>query len=490
MNDRWRTLQLTGVVLGTAVVFIVDWLTPAGIEVWVLYLPVILIPVFFSSPRQVVVVGVACSALVVIAYFGSPQGANPPSWDVMNRVMGLMAIWLSAYTGIIVCNRTTRLGKALADLQQEADIRRRAEQVLKEHEERLRLAMQGAGMGTWDVCLRTGNVVWSETLFRMLGYEPVPSGEASQEMWLCRVHPNDRGQLLEAQETARRERSLHCAEYRIRRPDRQDPMWLAVFGRFFYDGQGEAVRFVGVSFDVTRRKELESEVLRNEVLRITAREQQQIGQELHDGMGQELTGLGLMAQSLAQRLPAASQEKRIATRLVAGFDQLHRKVRELSRGLIPVHVQTRGLSAALDDLAARTTEQFDISVTNECPEWVELPDHQTATEMFRIAQEAVTNAVRHGRPRQIRLTLLSEPNGLRLRIKDDGIGIQGRPKDSEGLGFRIMEYRAGLIGGLLQIGSSSEGGGTIVTLTVPRSESNDEKEPGSEACRGESLDRG
>ncbi len=464
MNDRRPVLQLTGLVLFAAVVFIVDVLTPPGIEVWVLYLPVILFPVLLNKPRWVVVLSATCSMLVVAGSYLSPQGANPPWWDFVNRGMGLMAIWLSAYRGIILCYRSAQLEKALAALQQETDTRRQTEQVLREHEERLRLAMQGAGMGTWDLNLRTGKAVWSETQFRMLGYEPAPSGEASREMWLCRVHPDDRRHVLEAQEKARREHSLHCAEYRIRRHDSQNPVWLSVFGRFLYDDQGEAVRFVGVSFDISRRKELESEVLR-----IAEREQQEIGQELHDGVGQELTGLGLIAQSLAQRLPEAAAEKRIASRLIAGIDQVHRKVRELSRGLIPVHVEARGLSAALDGLAARTTEQSGISVTSECPEWVELPDHATATQMYRIAQEAVTNALRHGRPRQIRLTLLSEPDGLRLRIKDDGIGLQGRPKESDGLGLRIMEYRAGLIGGVLQIGSS-EGGGTIVTLTLPRSE--------------------
>jgi PAS domain S-box-containing protein len=489
MNDRRRTLQMMAILLCTAAVFIVDLLTPTGIEIWVFYLPVILIPVLSNNPRLVIVGSVVCSVLVVIGHFASPEGSNPPSWDVLNRAMGLMAIWLSAHRGIIVCSRTTQLEKALTDLQQETDARKQTEQVLSEHEERLRLAIQGAGMGTWDLNLRTGKLVWSETHFRMLGYEPVPSGEASREMWLSRVYPDDRKQLLEAQEKARRERSLHCAEYRICRADSQNLMWLAVFGRFFYDARGEAVRYIGVSFDITRRKQLESEALRSEVLRTTAHEQQLIGQELHDGVGQELTGLGLMAQSLAQRLSEAAQEKRIAARLVAGLDRLRQKVRELSRGLIPVHVESRGLSAALDDLATRMTEQTGISVISECPGWVELPDHATATEMFRIAQEALTNAVRHGRPQQIRLTLLSEPDGLRLRIKDDGIGLRGRPNESDGLGFRIMEYRAGLVGGVLQIGSSQEGG-AIVTLTLPRSGNNADKERESQAGPHPSLDRG
>jgi signal transduction histidine kinase len=132
------------------------------------------------------------------------------------------------------------------------------------------------------------------------------------------------------------------------------------------------------------------------------------------------------------------------------------------------------LSAALDDLAARTTETSGIAVTAECPEWVELPDHATATQLFRIAQEAVSNAVRHGRPQHICLTLLTEANRLRLRIQDDGIGIQGGLEPCDGLGLRIMQYRAEQIGGVLQIGPS-HGGGTVVTCTVPWSVGDGEK---------------
>jgi PAS domain S-box-containing protein len=473
MTSRRPMLYLILIILFATCVLIVDVLTPQGIEVWVFYLPVIVFLVLFKDPRWIVVGALACSILVVVGSFFSPQSINPLWYDILNRGMGLMAIWLSAYRGVILCNRSNQLTRALADLQQESDMHRQTAQVLREHEERLRLAMQGAGMGSWDLNLQTGKLIWSETHFRMLGYEPVPSGEASRDMWLSRVHPDDRPHILESQEQARRERSLHSCEYRIRRPDSPHPVWLEVFGRFLYDSQGEAIRFLGVSFDITRRKELEREVLKREVLKNAVLEQQLIGQELHDGVGQELTGLGLIAQSLAQRLPEASPEKRIGARLSAGLDEVHGKVRELARGLIPVHVDTRGLSAALADLAARTTRQFGVSVATECPEWVELPDHQIATEIFRVAQEAISNALRHGRARRIRLTLLSEPNGLRLGIKDDGIGIHSRPPDKEGLGLRIMEYRAGLIGGALQI-SSPEGGGTFVTLTLPRSDRHDE----------------
>jgi two-component system CheB/CheR fusion protein len=244
-----------------------------------------------------------------------------------------------------------------------------------------------------------------------------------------------------------------------------------------------------VGFDITRRKELEREVLGREVLAIAERDQRLIGQELHDNVGQQLTGLGLMAQSLAQRLPDAAAEKRIARRLVAELDSVHRQVRELSRGLIPVHLESRGLAVALDDLAARARAASGIAVTAECPESVELDDHPVATQLLRIAQEAVSNALRHARPRHIRLTLLTEHDGLRLCIEDDGIGIQGEPNQSDGLGISIMQFRASVVGGIFRIGPSP-GGGTVVSCTLPGSNGNGQKSWDSELGQGEDLDRG
>ena len=267
----------------------------------------------------------------------------------------------------------------------------------------------------------------------LLGYDAESEGEYPIEMWKSWVHPEDRARVQEAREGAIRNRSLYSVEYRIRRADTSGATWLAVFGRCYYNDRGEAVRFVGISFDITRRKELEREIrrkeLEREILAITDREQRNIGQELHDGVGQELTGLGLMAQTLSQQLSEPSSEKRIATRLVAGLTHLHQEDPGSSaRGLLPVEVESKGLWAALDDLAARTSEQSGVSVKFECPEWVEMPDHATSMELYRITQEAISNALRHGRPQTIRLAFLAQPNGLRLRIRDDGAGLLSQPQ--------------------------------------------------------------
>jgi PAS domain S-box-containing protein len=477
---RWRFLPLP-VLLLIAAVFLVDLLTPLGGTAWVLYLPVILVPVWLGNlenadtlRRQIVTASALCSVLVIVGVFIThPDDLTWPR--ARNRGMGLLALWLTTFSGVIICRRSRQLTQAVTTLQKEIVRHSETSRLLEKAEERLRLAMEASGMGTFDLAVPTGKVICSATHLRMLGFETVSDGEITAEMWRSCIHPDDLARVLEAREQALHHRSAYAIEYRINRPDNGEIVWLAVFGHYHYNESGEGVRFLGVSFDITRRKELE-----REVLEIVAREQRQIGQELHDGVGQELTGLGLMAQSLALRLSEDAAEKRVVLRLVAGFDTLRRRVRELSRGLIPVHVESRGLSAALDDLAAGTTDVSGISVIAECPEWVELSDHESAVHLFRIAQEAVGNALRHARPQHIRLSLLTEPNGLRLRIKDDGIGIQSGPDQSDGLGLRIMKYRAELIGGVLQI-TPSQGGGTVVTCTLPWSKGNVQKESGR--CR-------
>jgi PAS domain S-box-containing protein len=475
MSTVQRLLLMMALALYFVLVLVLDIVTPQGIDVWVLNLPVILVPVLLRNTRMVVYSSLACSEMLVVGWVVSPLANNPEWWDILNRGMGLATLWLIAVMAIIIIKRSTRLDHAL--------------RALEHSEERLRLAMEGVRIGTFDVNLQTGRVALSATYLRLLGYEALSGRETTIDVWRSWVHPDDLARVLEARQQALQHRSVYSIEYRIKQEDTGEIAWLAVFGRFYYNESGVAVRFLGVGFDITRRRELERESLQREVLAMAAREQHQIGRQLHDGVGQELTGLGLMAQSLSQRLPEAAAEKRIAMRLLAGLDSLHQKVRELSRGLIPVHVDSSGLSAALEELAARTADASGISVIAECPDWVDLPNHATATELFYIAQEAVSNALRHGRPQNIRLTLFTEPEGLRLRIEDDGIGIPGDVEQSDGLGLRIMQHRAGLIGGVLQIGSSL-GGGTVVTCTLPGSKGDDTKESGIYLCEGESFDRG
>jgi PAS domain S-box-containing protein len=492
MSNTRRALLLAAITGYCLAVFAVDVVTPRGIEVWVLNLPAILATLAFRNRRAVRVAALACTAMVVVGSVVSPPGGSPRVWDAVNRGMGLATIWLIAGMTANTIEKSNRLSAALDGLRREIGEHARTNRAMEQSAERLRLAVEGAGMGTYDVDLRAGTVVCSPTHLHLLGHEAAADREYAVEMWRAWVHPDDRLRVQEARDRAIKDRSLYSTEYRAIRADSGNVVWLSVFGRCYYDAAGAAVRFVGVSFDVTRRKELEREMRRKEleraILEMAERNQRHIGRELHDGVGQELTGLGLMAQTLTQSLPAGGPERRIAGRLVAGIDHLHQQVRDLARGLLPVEIESEGLWAALDDLAARMTARSGVAVTFECPKWVRMPDHATSVELYRIAQEAVSNALRHGKPRTVRLTIHAGANDLRLHIADDGTGLRDRPARTTGMGISIMEYRAESINGVFRIEPADEGG-TVVTVALPGGSADDRGERGS-AGADQGSDRG
>ena len=450
-------------------VAVADYLTPLVLDVWVLYLPAVLMPVWINSARQVIVIAIACSLLMIgDAYVSHPH--TPLPFVLGNLAMGLGALWLMAVVGVTIVNRALEIARRTLSLA--------------ESEERLRLAMEGAGMGTWDRNLCTQMTIWSDTHFRMLGYAPTVGSEASVEMWQSLLHPEDLDRVLEEQEEACRHRSLFSTEYRIRRADNGKTNWLAVVGRFLYGPEGQPVRFIGVSFDITRRKELE-----REVLEISDQEQRRISHELHDSVGQELTGLGLMANALEQSLSPAAAQQNIVARLTAGLNRIRRQVRNLSHGLEPIQVETMGLWAALDELVENTRLQAGIPIDFECPEPVQPLDHETATYLYRIAQEALCNALRHGHPQKITLRLMRDNKRLSLSVRDDGSGFDPRKLlNGSGMGLHIMKYRAQQIGAILDV-RRSENGGTVVTCTLPNTKGTNGKHIEAIGSACEDIDR-
>lgn len=235
------------------------------------------------------------------------------------------------------------------------------------------------------------------------------------------------------------------------------------------DGQR---RFTGIIRDITRRKELEREVIES-----AAEEERRIGRELHDGIGQELTGLGLLADALARQLDGTTgTQRQSAEKLTTGLQRVHEQVRTLCRDLVLAELDAEGLRAALADLAARSFEQSGVACTLECPDPVRVPNPTAAKHLYRIAQEAVTNALRHGKSQHVRIGLHNTPHGLRLSVTDDGTGVANGTNgawETKGLGVSTMRYRASLIDGTLHIGAAV-GGGVLVTCNVPREDDDGE----------------
>jgi signal transduction histidine kinase len=227
--------------------------------------------------------------------------------------------------------------------------------------------------------------------------------------------------------------------------------------------------FTGIHRDLTQRKQLE-----RDVVEVASLEQRRIGQDLHDSVAQELTALNLLARDLAETLrtdPAKASQ--LVERMDQGLQRSQQELRAVLRGLIPVAVDSEGLMAALADLADRTRQEGKVTCTFDCPEPVSLADNLTATHLYLIAQEAAHNALKHGRPRNIRISLLSNGD-LVLRVQDDGVGMPAGPAAKGGLGLRIMRNRAAIIGATLTI-EPAEPTGMVVTCALARKNNAPEK---------------
>jgi PAS domain S-box-containing protein len=226
--------------------------------------------------------------------------------------------------------------------------------------------------------------------------------------------------------------------------------------------------FTGIIRDVSERKKLQ-----RDILAIAEGEQHRIGQDLHDSTQQELVGLGMLAQTLVDNLLKESAERskagtsdscQLAKRILDGITRAHQEVQTISRGLVPMRLVNEGLMDALRELASRTDDREGITCAFKCEQPVEIPESVTATHLYRIAQEAITNALKHARPEHILISLESHSGHPILQVADDGTGfVLSEP--SEGIGLKTMVYRASLIGANLTI-TPVETGGTLVTCKV------------------------
>jgi PAS domain S-box-containing protein len=225
----------------------------------------------------------------------------------------------------------------------------------------------------------------------------------------------------------------------------------------------QAMRLVGAQLGrVAERRRLQEELVD-----AVWQQQRRFGQELHDTLGQELTGIRMMADSLRWKLATATRpEAEQAAELTRFILNAQSGARRLAKGLFPVEIDAHGLMAALQELAEVTSEQCNIRCTFQCDEPVEVERNEAATELFRIAQEATTNAVKHGQASQVALSLKADGRKLTLRVQDDGVGIDEQvARSAGGMGLRIMRYRAAAIGAKLAVRAVPRGG-TLLTCIL------------------------
>jgi PAS domain S-box-containing protein len=210
---------------------------------------------------------------------------------------------------------------------------------------------------------------------------------------------------------------------------------------------------------------IERRELEEELLNVSSREQQRIGQDLHDSLCQQLAGIEFQNSVLVQQLSKAPEAQAEAARIGELLRNATKQARALARGLSPVEIEPNGLMAALNNLAINATNLFRVHCSFECPQPVLLENRTSATHLYRIAQEAIGNAVKHGQAKTVVIILKRVDGELMLTVKDDGVGFSQDGRAIEGMGLRIMEYRADMIGAMLRI-DSLKGEGTTVACRL------------------------
>ncbi len=256
-------------------------------------------------------------------------------------------------------------------------------------------------------------------------------------------------------------------------------LWEAIMRFMFFS----LVMFAGWALKKQRdniRARLEllerAQQLEQEIITISEREQQRIGRDLHDEVCQYLAAIGFTASMLKQQLENQSHTlAKTAGDIASLLQDAAMRTRDLARGLSPVDRDEGGLESALEELASTTSRLAGISCSVICPETVPITDNIQAIHLFRIAQEALSNALKHGHAKSVVIALEATDGTCSLRVSDDGVGFNTLPGERKGMGLSIMRYRARMISGKLEIQQNSPAG-TVVVCTIEKGASGNPEE--------------
>ena len=257
---------------------------------------------------------------------------------------------------------------------------------------------------------------------------------------------------------------IESREISLARAGSPGEIWLLVNGRPLHSADERFEGGVMVFSDITALRKLE-----RQIAEVSDREQRRLGQDLHDGLCQQLVSLAFAARTLADRLQEdARPETAEADRLAELLNDAITQARDVARGLYLVQLEVGGLSSALEELANRIRARHPLKITFEDRSLVTVEDAFVATDLFRIAQEAISNIIKHARATEITLILEADESLVTLRVQDNGIGIPRTAlQTSKGMGLHIMQYRARMIGATCTI-EAGAAGGTVLTCSLVR----------------------
>jgi len=350
--------------------------------------------------------------------------------------------------------------------------RRRTEMALRESEERLTLAFEGAQEGVWDWNLETGAVVYSRRWKQMLGYAE-DEIEPHVSAWERLLHPDDVPDARRLHEGVARGERKYEGEFRLRH---KEGHYIHVLSRGFplrRDPDGPVVRIVGTHFDLTERKRADAERSRTELLTrlVFAQEDERrrIAREMHDQFGEQLTALEHRIAALKRACGDRSDLRELIEAVEGVARRLDRDVGQLVWELRPTALDDLGLRAALANYVQDWSGRVGISARLHTAGLLDdRLDSETETTLYRIAQEALTNVARHARAANVEVIFERRNDSVMLIVEDDGVGFEAGEPAAAGHGFGLvgMRERASLVGATLEI-ESAAGKGTTVILRMP-----------------------
>lgn len=477
-----------------AAVFLLDWHTPLGISVSMLYAPVCLTGLWLRGWRFAFILGGLCSGLTLASLFLSSPGV-PHSWSAVNRIIGFLALWSALWGGKLFAQRTVELERTKADLHQEVEQRKQVEQALLTINDQLesRIAQRTAQLqtaldrwalvtqathdGVYDWDLTTHRVMYSPLWKSIHGFPQEDEEDESPEQWSERIHSDDRSRVLgRLDEYLAGKRQEFGEEYRIRRGDGRW-IWVLDRGIALWNEAGQAVRLVGSEKDITERKQAEDLLRRHEaqlkeltakLLATQERERQRLARELHDDFTQRLAVLAVDIGSLERSFPPDSSLRGHLQHLRQAAGQLAHDAQAFAYQLHPSLLEHLGLEAAIRDHVDEFRRRTGLSVRYVRRDISKSLPIDTATCLYRVTQECLQNIHKHAEASEVLVRLLRTPKGVGVCIRDNGKGFSPDPDGvpSPGLGLISMEERVHLMKGTFRI-RTYPGDGTEVHAWVP-----------------------
>ncbi len=370
-----------------------------------------------------------------------------------------------------------------------------SEKYIKESEERFRLALEAADIGIWDMNIDSEEISFSSNMIDLMKIRD-NNFDGKYDSFINLIYEEDRKSVKRILDNSMKKGLPFDTEFRLMTDDDQI-RWLRIRGNIAEKRDGEPVRLLGSIHDKTDRRialdaleeahsllekrvkerteeleeinrKLREEIAENRMMKkvimdISEKERQKIGQDLHDGLLQQIGGIIFMIQAVKERLENKKiPENKDLSKVVKYLNSTLSYVRNLSKGLYLTFGET-GLKFAISELIDLMKELYGISIKLSYGKGIKIEDEKKAVNIYRIIQEALNNAVKHGNAKKAEIILRKDGEKISLFIKDNGSGFPRQP-NKRGMGLKIMKYRVTQLGSVLNIESSNKTG-TVVSCT-------------------------